>query len=101
MAKAMYKPPVKAATNKPASQPKFSAPRPVQASPQQTVPAMPATGTIDAPHPAPYPNPYSGVSPMMQGSLPPAASGSDVYSRQFYNGGAGRVRRFLPVSLVP
>jgi hypothetical protein len=40
----------------------------------------------------------SAPSAFMQGSLPPQASGADVYVRQFYRGGP-RQRRYMPVSI--
>jgi hypothetical protein len=44
------------------------------------------------------PSSTSAPSAFMQGSLPPQASGADVYVRQFYRGGP-RQRRFMPVTL--
>lgn len=51
--------------------------------------------------PAPQmPTPQTGgIHPMMTTSLPPLASGADVYYRQFYGGPDLRRRRYLPVSL--
>ncbi len=43
--------------------------------------------------------PDYGRSTLMTGSLPPIASGADVYARQFYGGNGYRRRRFLPVNL--
>jgi hypothetical protein len=40
-----------------------------------------------------------GVHPLMISSLPPIASGADVYSRQFYRGGRLPLRRYLPVTV--
>jgi len=48
---------------------------------------------------APAPDNNLVVSAFMQGSLPPQASGADVYVRQFYRRGGGpRQRRFMPVA---
>jgi hypothetical protein len=60
-----------------------------------------AAGLAAVAAPTPPAMPSVSVSPKMQGSLPPAASGSDGYARQFYGGTPGRSRRFLPVGLVP
>lgn len=49
---------------------------------------------------APAPDNTLVVSPFMQGSLPPQASGADVYTRQFYRRTGGpRQRRFMPVTV--
>lgn len=40
-----------------------------------------------------------GIHPMMATSLPPLASGADMYARQFYGGPDLRRRRYLPVTL--
>ena len=57
-------------------------------------------------HGAPVPTPTPplpgtvediGVSPLMISSLPPMASGADVYARQFYRGNKIPWRRFLPI----
>ena len=83
-----------------------SAPRPAlqqsapATSPTEATPGI-STVALPAPHPAPLLPVDSGVSPMMGGSLPPAASGADVYTRQFYGGAPLPKRRFLPVGLVP
>lgn len=89
-----------AKTNNP---PKSHTPRPAPAFvPMQPVPSeTPATIATPQPHRAPTIATDSGVSPLMQGSLPPMASGSDVYARQFYGGAPLPKRRFLPVGLVP
>lgn len=58
----------------------------------------------DAPMPVTAPAPSMptpgqlGVSALMQGSLPPMASGADVYVRQFYSNAAVPRRRFLPIN---
>lgn len=70
-------------------------------TPQQQTAATPAVASAPQPHPAPMIARDAGVSPVMQGSLPPGASGADVYSRQFYGGNNLPKRRFLPVTLVP
>jgi hypothetical protein len=38
-----------------------------------------------------------GVDDFMLSSLPPMASGADVYARQFYRGSRVPFRRYLPV----
>lgn len=41
---------------------------------------------------------FNGVHPLMIASLPAAASGADVYARQFYRGSKVPFRRYLPVN---
>jgi len=86
------------------SAPNARQPNPVQ-HPPTTAPAdaTPQTMTAQLPQsfPAPMTQSDSGVSPLMQGSLPPMASGSDNYDRQFYGGAPLPKRRFLPIGLVP
>lgn len=67
----------------------------MQGAPQSMTTQLPQS------YPAPMTQSDSGVSPLMQGSLPPMASGSDNYDRQFYGGAPLPKRRFLPVGLVP
>jgi hypothetical protein len=74
--------------------------QPQTMEPAQSSPGM-NTASLPAQHPAPTMPTDSGVSSIMQGSLPPAASGADVYTRQFYGGAPLPKRRFLPVGLVP
>jgi len=53
------------------------------------------------PQPQPAPPPIEhisvGVAPTMISSLPPIASGADVYARQFYRGSRVPYRRYLPI----
>ncbi len=72
-------------------------------TPPQTVSATPGTSIQPIAQPAPAPTlPWDmGVSPIMQGSLPPIAAGGDNYTRQFYGGSNLPKRRFLPVGLIP
>ena len=72
-------------------------------TPPQSVSATPGTSIQPIAQPAPAPTlPWDmGVSPMMQGSLPPIAAGGDSYTRQFYGGSNLPKRRFLPVGLIP
>jgi hypothetical protein len=72
---------------------------PATPAPQQ--PQQVQTVSPTPPRPAPMMPIDSGVSTIMQNSLPPIASGSDVYTRQFYGGAPLPKRRFLPVGLVP
>ncbi len=56
---------------------------------------------IKTPAPAAMPTPGDlGISPLMQSSLPPVASGADVYVRQFYGGANLPRRRFLPLGIA-
>lgn len=68
-----------------------------RATPQR--PIQPVT-TMPAPQPvnAPSPRDDFGVSELMISSLPPMASGADVYMRQFYRPGSSLPsRRYLPL----
>lgn len=95
MARAM-RVPVKAKAEAPA----VRAPRPGGGPVLPDGPAAPVMQAVALPTPvAVLPN-YLGVSPLMQSSLPPMASGADAYVRQF-NGSHLAKRRFLPVGLVP
>lgn len=40
-----------------------------------------------------------GVAPLMLASLPPLASGGDLYMRQFYRSNKVPWRRYLPINL--
>jgi len=61
---------------------------PIQATPQpvQSPPSPPVEQGIAL-----------GVGSMMISSLPPIASGADVYMRQFYRGSQLPYRRYLPL----
>lgn len=64
--------------------------------------AQPQPVTASQPiHAAPTPpieiTGLQGVTPIMIGSLPPMASGNDVYMRQFYRSLRVPFRRYLPI----
>ena len=61
----------------------------------EPVPVTPAP--ISPPAPPVEDKNVLGVSPLMVSSLPPMASGADVYSRQFYRGNKLPYRRYLPL----
>lgn len=64
---------------------------PERGSPAASLPAPPATPT------PPIERIADGVAPNMISSLPPMASGADVYARQFYRGSRVPFRRYLPI----
>ena len=95
MAKQSSKPPQPPAATGPAPRSPQGGSSP---EPAQSAPALVTAPTVQ---PAPTTSSDSGVSPIMQSSLPPMAAGSDSYSRQFYGGNNLPKRRFLPIGLVP
>jgi hypothetical protein len=58
-----------------------------QSPPQPPPPAVAPIETVG----------QQGVAPLMISSLPPIASGADVYARQFYRTGRLPYRRYLPI----
>ena len=92
---------VKPAANPARTQTPMPRPTGQPAPPVTSAPQPPTLMPIAQPHPAPSTPTDSGVSPIMQGSLPPIAAGGDSYTRQFYGGANLPKRRFLPVGLVP
>jgi hypothetical protein len=72
--------------------PRANPARPVKALPQQPeLPRPPQARPIP-------PDEHVGVAPLMIASLPPIASGADVYARQFYRGSRVPFRRYLPIT---
>jgi hypothetical protein len=71
------------------------------------MPTKPQSGAVRVdPQPIQAPQPPTpplestilhGVGTFMLSSLPPMASGADVYARQFYRGTKVPFRRYLPV----
>ena len=59
--------------------------------------AAQAQATAYQPPTATLPVEQGGVAPNMISSLPPIASGADVYARQFYRGSKVPYRRYLPL----
>jgi hypothetical protein len=65
----------------------------------QTVSPVFTGQPVATPQPVTH-DPINGINPLMVSSLPPMASGADVYARQFYRGSRVPYRRYLPVSIV-
>ena len=71
---------------------------PVEAMQPPLVPPWAVSLKQEEPHPAPpEENKVVGVDHLMLTSLPPIASGADIYMRQFYRNNRLPFRRYLPL----